>query len=235
VIAAHRPAWTVFKLTAAGFGYTAGLILVGLYVFSPDSVLARSILFATASAAGLALVWTLALARAAARSYAELPQPLHGRDTVEPASFRAQASARLAHAGPSSVAVILFEIDGLETVAHDCGRESVAELVERARRQILRAVGDAGRTCDFGDGRFAALVDQADASLTLQVVQGVPTTPAAAIACGHTHLLQIATGFASNRQDETLDHLVGRAEARLVARSRRRSDAADISLTGLGA
>jgi diguanylate cyclase (GGDEF)-like protein len=130
-------------------------------------------------------------------------------------SLVASGESLLARARAGSIALLLFEVRGVRSLNERCGHRSGDDLIREAARILLRAAGRDGKVYRAGGVRFAVLLDRSAGGRLAGIVRSIAPVNAKLMACGHSHSLRLANGFASCSQGESFESLFQRCETRL--------------------
>ncbi len=130
-------------------------------------------------------------------------------------AFMARAVEALKGARAGSLALVLFDIDGLKRLNDHCGHEAGDELIVNAARLLQARAGKASAVYRVGGDEFALLVDRGQGGMLAKFVLSLGTPLIGFEACGHQHEVGISFGFASCRDDESFESLFRRADLRL--------------------
>lgn len=136
-------------------------------------------------------------------------------------AFTAQAAAALRSSKPGSLALVLFDIDGLKRLNDTCGHQAGDELIRTAARGLTRAASRATPVFRIGGDEFALILDRAQGGRVSRLIQVLKTFETRFASCGHTHEVAISFGVASCGEGDTFETLFKRADQRLYERKDR--------------
>jgi diguanylate cyclase (GGDEF)-like protein len=127
-------------------------------------------------------------------------------------AFLLQARNAFKDARAGARALVLVDLEGLQTINDSCGHAAGDEML-MAVAQRLRACNANAYRID-GD-EFALIIDRQEGDTVSASLQQLQPFELSFASCGHTHTVGFNFGYASTRQRESFESLFQRAETRL--------------------
>jgi diguanylate cyclase (GGDEF)-like protein len=132
-----------------------------------------------------------------------------------------QASRELKGAKAGSIALVLFDVDGLKAINDSCGHRAGDELLLSAARYLQLAAGKKASVFRIGGDEFALILDRSKGDRVAPFVRALSSVEVVFDTCNHIHPVNVSCGYASSLDQESFESLFHRADMRMYESKQR--------------
>ncbi|HLF79343.1 MAG TPA: GGDEF domain-containing protein [Dehalococcoidia bacterium] len=140
-------------------------------------------------------------------------------------AFVARAKQLLKRRQIGSVALALFDVDGLKAINDGCGHQAGDELIFMVGRKLAASHTSVYR---IGGDEFAVLIDRSAGESLNSILSHLEPIDHQFESCGHVHRICLSYGHASSHAGESMESMFARADARLRQCKRRLYSAGEL-------
>jgi diguanylate cyclase (GGDEF)-like protein len=140
-------------------------------------------------------------------------------------AFVARAKQLLRRRQIGSVALALFDVDGLKSINDACGHQAGDELIALVAHKLA---GSHPSVYRIGGDEFAVLIDRSAGESLNSILGHLEPFNHQFAACGHLHKVCLSYGHASSHAGESMETMFARADARLRQCKRRLYSGGDL-------